>query len=250
MRLRQAVLVARELEPAIAVLRAQLGLGEPFRDPGVAEFGLANAVFAIGDCFLEVVSPLGEGTAAGRYLERAGGDGGYMVIFDLRDLDAARARAAAAGVRVVWQIDLADISGTHLHPRDVGGTIVSIDSSRPQGSWRWGGPDWTARRGTPAPGALRGITLAVRDPNAVAQLWAQILGAEAPAAGAEPALELEGGRVRFERAALDEPERLSEIALELPDGARLATGEPEERVAELLGVRFRLLARASAAQRA
>ena len=81
-RLRQAVLVARELEPVAGGLRSALGLHEPFRDPGVGEFGLTNAVFALGDCFLEVVSPARAGTAAGRYLDRHGGDGGYMVIFD------------------------------------------------------------------------------------------------------------------------------------------------------------------------
>ena len=55
MRLRQAVLVAAELEPVAERLQAEFGLGEPFADPGVAVFGLRNAVFAIGDTFLEVV---------------------------------------------------------------------------------------------------------------------------------------------------------------------------------------------------
>ncbi|HTC60533.1 MAG TPA: hypothetical protein VK691_10510, partial [Solirubrobacteraceae bacterium] len=139
-RLRQAVLVAQELEPVAAALRTALGLGEPFRDPGVGEFGLANTVFAVGDCFLEVISPTRPDTAAGRYLTRRGGDGGYMAIFDLEDLDGARSRALGLGVRVVWQLDLPDISGTHLHPADTRGAIVSLDQSRPYGSWRWGGP--------------------------------------------------------------------------------------------------------------
>jgi predicted enzyme related to lactoylglutathione lyase len=130
-RLRQAVLVAAELEPVERALRDALGLGEPFRDPGVGLFGLRNVVFAIGDCFLEIVSPVQEDTAAGRYMQRHGGDGGYMVMFDLEDLDGARARAREDGVRVVWEIDLPDISGTHLHPADTQGAIVSIDSSRP-----------------------------------------------------------------------------------------------------------------------
>ena len=73
-RLRQAVLVADQLEPVASALRSALGLREPFRDPGVGEFGLANVVFALGDCFLEVVSPTRADTAAGRYLERHGGD--------------------------------------------------------------------------------------------------------------------------------------------------------------------------------
>ncbi len=154
-RLRQAVLVAEELEPLAAALREQLGLLEPFRDPGVKEFGLENVVFALGDCFLEVVSPIEPGTAGGRYLERHG-DGGYMLLFDVRDLEGARARAAALGVRVVWQLDLPDISGTHLHPSDIGGAIVSIDRSEPYGTWRWGarsGPGAPAReRRWPSPG--------------------------------------------------------------------------------------------------
>ena len=137
--------MAAELEPAAAALRAELGLGEPFRDPGVAEFGLVNAVFAIGDCFLEVVSPTRAGTAGGRYLERHGGDGGYMVIFDLEDLESARGRAAELGVRVVWRIDLPDISGTHLHPADMRGAIVSIDGSARMAPGAGAGPRGRAR---------------------------------------------------------------------------------------------------------
>lgn len=177
-RLRQAVLVAEDLDGVVGELRSELGLGEPYADPGVAAFGLRNAVFAVGDCFLEVVSPLtpGPSTAAGRYLERHGGDGGYMLIFQFDDLDAARTRAAALGMRVVWQIDLPDISGTHLHPADTAGAIISLDRAEPAGSWRWGGPDWTERVGAPAPGELCGVVLRVRDPGPVAGRWEELLG--------------------------------------------------------------------------
>ncbi len=267
MRLRQAVLVAAELEPVAAALRSALGLGEPFRDPGVGEFGLHNAVFALGDCFLEVVSPTRDGTAAGRYLARRGGDtpsgargGGYMVIFDVEDLEGARSRALGAGVRVVWQIDLPDISGTHLHPADMRGAIVSLDRSNPYGSWRWGGPEWTGRiplrggSGAGAPGRLAGITVAVADPAAVAARWGEVLGVRVsdvdesaledggsgPARGQRlahrdrPLLRLDGGEVRFEPAAGERAEGLVEIALELPQ--RLP-GAAE--TIELGGVRLR-----------
>ncbi len=178
-RLRQAVLVAADLDQVVGELRSELGLGEPYADPGVAAFGLRNAVFAIGDCFLEVVSPIepGPGTAAGRYLARHGGDGGYMLIFQFDDLDAARARAAALGMRVVWQIDLPDVSGTHLHPADTAGAILSLDRAEPAGSWRWGGPEWTVRVEVPAPGELRGVVLRVGEPSVVASRWEELLGA-------------------------------------------------------------------------
>jgi hypothetical protein len=232
-RLRQAVLVASELEPVAAALRSTLHLDEPFRDPGVGWFGLANTVFAVGDCFLEVVSPKEPDSAAGRYLARHGGDGGYMVMFDLEDLEGARERAAGLGVRVVWQIDLPDISGTHLHPADMRGAIVSLDRSEPYGTWRWGGPQWTERTGAGAPGCLTGVTLAVGDPAAVAARWGAVLGIEA-IGGERPELRLDGGEVRFERAASEPAEGLVEIALELP---RELPGGRE--AIELGGVRVR-----------
>jgi hypothetical protein len=232
-RLRQAVLVAGELEPVETALREALGLGEPFRDPGVGAFGLVNAVFALGDCFLEVVSPMREGTAAGRYLDRHG-DGGYMAIFDLEDLDGARERARELGVRTVWQLDLPDISGTHLHPADMRGAIVSLDQSRPYGSWRWGGPEWTEKIGEGAPGRLAGITVAVADPAAVASRWAKVLGVSVQD-GAEPLLALDSSEVRFTKAPDERGEGLSEIAVELPP--EQCAGRTE---IELSGARLRL----------
>jgi hypothetical protein len=239
-RLRQAVLVAAELEPVASSLRSALGLGEPFRDPGVGEFGLTNAVFALGDCFLEVIAPRRPDTAAGRYLARHGGDGGYMVLFDIEDLEGARDRAAALGVRVVWQVDLPDISGTHLHPADMRGAIVSLDRSDPYGTWRWGGPEWTGRVGEGASGRLASVTIAVDDPVAVAARWGAVLGI--PVSGnRQPQLALDGGEVCFALAADQRGERLVEIAVEL--GAESAR---QSEAIELGGLRLRLLEPAGA----
>jgi len=83
----------------------------------VGQFGLTNAVFAV-DTFVEVVAPARPDTTAGRYLERRGGDGRYMAIFQVPDLAPARRRLASLGVRVVWTADLPDIAATHLHPKD------------------------------------------------------------------------------------------------------------------------------------
>ena len=222
-RLRQAVLVARDLDSVSERLRSELGLGEPFADPGVGGFGLTNAVYAIGDTFLEVVSPTQPGTTAGRYLDR-NGDGGYMVIFQLDELDAARERAAARGIRTVWQVDLPDIAGTHLHPADTRAAIVSLDRADPSGSWRWGGPEWTEKEGAGAPGHLRGVTIAVNEPDRVANLWGDFLGVTPEGAR----LELDRGYVAFEEAP---EERLAEIHVEIP-------GRSE--TVEIGGARFRL----------
>jgi hypothetical protein len=210
-RLRQAVLVARDLESTCERLRSGLGLGEPFRDPGVGQFGLQNAVCALGREFLEIVSPIQGGTAAGRHLERRG-EGGYMLLFQVDDLAGARERAQELGVRTVWSIDIADISASHLHPSDLGGTIISIDRPLPPESWRWGGPDWIGHAGEGAPGRLGGVTVRVPDPEAVAARWAEVLG-----------LEPEGTTLHLDcdQHVVLQPgdEGLAEITVELPGGA-------------------------------
>src|SRR5213082_3757773 len=127
LRLRQIALVARQLAPVVDDLRELFGLAVAYRDPSVEAFGLENAVLPVGNQFLEVVAPIREGTAGGRYLERRGGDGGYMVILQCDDLNGERRRVNDLGVRTVWSVDLPDMRGTHLHPADVGGAILSLD---------------------------------------------------------------------------------------------------------------------------
>jgi Glyoxalase-like domain len=179
-RVRQAVLVASDLDAVTARLRPHLGLGPPFADPAVAHFGLRNAVFALGDTFLEVVSPVAPDTSAGRLLSRRGGDGGYMVMIQVADLAAARERARARGVREVFEVSLEDIAEVHLHPVDMGGAIVSLSTPEPPESWRWGGPGWRERS---RPLSVAAVTLAAQDPDAVAGLWGEIIGSAPQDAG-------------------------------------------------------------------
>jgi hypothetical protein len=172
-RLRQAVVAATELEPVSDQLTQALSLREPYNDPGVSYFGLRNAVFAIGDQFLEIVSPAQDDTAAGRLIARRGGDCGYMLMFQVADLAAARERASASGVREVFGVELDDIAEVHLHPADMDGAIVALSAPRPPETWRWGGEGWSRRT---APGSLTGVTVAVADPDATAERWRHVIG--------------------------------------------------------------------------
>jgi hypothetical protein len=198
MRIRQIALVAEKLEPVAEQLQTLFGLGAPFRDEGIVEFGLDNAVFAVGDTFLEVVSPIRAGTTAGRLLERRAGDGGYMVILQTDDLAADRARLDALGVRVVWQIAMDDIETVHLHPRDVGGAILSIDIAHPPESWRWGGPDWPTQPASKTALRIDGAEIQSGDPDAMARRWSEVID-QPLAARSDGACEipLEGGSLRF-----------------------------------------------------
>jgi hypothetical protein len=189
-RLRQVALVADHCGRVTAELSRGFGWAEPFSDPGVGRFGLTNAVFAVGDTFVEIVAPVRPGTTAGRYLERRGGDGGYMAIFQVPDMAVARDRLAGLGVRVVWTADLPDIAATHLHPKDVPGAIVSLDWAAPAESWRWAGPSWAGRAPEHPGGGVTGLTIEVNDPLAAARRWAAVLGIAVAGGGQATVVEL------------------------------------------------------------
>ena len=140
-----------------------------------------------------------------------------MVILQTDDLPAARRRAEGQGVRIVWEIALPDVATVHLHPRDLGGAIVSLDQPRPPESWRWGGPDWQRHVRRETVSRIVGATLEARDPEAMAARWAAVLGL-APRSPVE--LALDGGALRF-AAAGDRGEGLRGIEIETRNRARV-----------------------------
>lgn len=200
MRLRQIALVGHDLDACEADIRAILGVDYAYDDPGVGVFGLKNGVFPIGETFLEVVSPKQEGTTAARLLEKRGGDGGYMVILQVRDIAAARKRIADAGARVVSETNRegGKVCYSHIHPRDIGGAIVSVDYMDPWEHWEWGGPEWRKHLKTDVSTGIVGAEIQAEDPPAMAGRWSEILGQPAREHGSFWCIPLdEGCEIRF-----------------------------------------------------
>ena len=104
-RLRQICLVATDLTRVIADMQAIFGVKLAYQDPHVRRYGLENALFPFGLAFVEVVSPVEADTAAGRFLERTGGTGGYMAIFNCSDPERRGRHANALGVRTAHTIN-------------------------------------------------------------------------------------------------------------------------------------------------
>jgi hypothetical protein len=197
MRLRQIALVAQDLAAARADISAVLGIDYAYDDPAVGKYGLRNAVFPVGDTFLEVVSPKQPGTTAGRLLEKRGGDGGYMVILQVDDMAQARARVKNASARIADQMDKDGAAFTHVHPKDIGGAILSLDSMVPKERWEWGGPHWQAHVCTDTSVKLAGAELQARDPAQMAERWAQVLGRAANVDAGAWRIRLDDGEIRF-----------------------------------------------------
>ena len=181
MKLRQCVFVCKDLESSSAELCDTLGIEVAYRDPGVAKWGLANVVCPTGHDFLEIVSPIQEGTSAGRYIQRRKGDGGYMVILQVADAVKERERITALGVRAVEQKDLAEYKYTHFHPSDTAGVLLSIDQTiapaevAPELWWPPASKDWLRHAHSTVTNGLAGVEIQAADPDAAAALWSKIL---------------------------------------------------------------------------
>lgn len=248
MRLRQIALVGEDLAACEADIRAILGLDYAYDDPGVGSFGLKNAVFPVGETFLEVVSPKQAGTTAGRLLEKRGGDGGYMAIFQVRDIAAARARIAAAHARTVADADRDGVHMSHIHPKDIGGAIVSVDQMEPWERWEWGGPIWRDNVRTDISVGIIGAEIQGDDPEALAKRWGEILGFAPVKTGGGWRIDLDdGGEIRFVVAADGRGEGLGrfDLAVKDPDAVR-AAAKARGRLGEggdviLSGTRVRLV---------
>lgn len=205
MRLRQVCLVAEKLEPVVDDLTAVLGLEVAYRDPLVIYFGLENAVMPINGDFLEVVAPVQENTTAGRYLERRGGNGGYMVLVQCADAQRERERITGMGIRPVFTLDNPEYRCTHFHPRDTGGVLLSVDSVEPGADftermcmWEPAGPNWKNALRTDVVEALVGAEIQSEDPSGLAGVWAKILGIPVTECGSgEPTIQLRNGVLRF-----------------------------------------------------
>src|SRR6195952_5895181 len=97
-RLRQICLVAPHIEPVVSDIAEIMGLNVCYRDGNVAKYGLENALLPVDTILLEVVAPTQPGTAAGRFIDKIGGRGGYMAIFSCDDPDEYGSHAENIGV--------------------------------------------------------------------------------------------------------------------------------------------------------
>ena len=223
MRLRQVALVTHDLAPVEAGIAEELGLELCYRDPDVEVFGLRNALFPIGDKILEVVSPMRDDTSAGRHLAKRNGDGGYMVILQVEDLAAIESRIQNHGVRVVFTATRPGITGLHLHPKDIGAAILSIDHDDRWDGWGWAGPDWRDHVATGVVTDLLGVAMQSQQPAVTAERWAAVLGREVIDSGDQHHIQLDEGVLRFVPPADDRGDGVCAVDVRAADGRSRST---------------------------
>lgn len=217
LRLRQIALVAEKLAPVEQQLIDVLGIKVCFRDPGVAHFGLENALFPIGNQLLEVVAPIEEGTAGGRYLTRRGGDGGYMVITQCDEHAPRRRRVTELGVRIVGHSESEKFCNMQLHPKDTGGSFFEIDEQLgaaahdADGPWEPAGKDWQSSRQLDRVTGIAAAEIQSDDAQRVADRWSEIAEIPLQIIDGELRLVLDNAYVRFVACEDGRPEGLGAI---------------------------------------
>ena len=251
MRLRQVALASRGLDAVVTAFHDVFGLKLAYNDPHIHVYGLKNAVLPAGTGFLEVVEPVREDVSAARFLNRRGGEAGYMVILQVADAEAERKRVVELGVRVVDDIDTPSYRCAHFHPADFGGVLVSFDQQRtsadylePFGDWMPAGPDWRGA-GSSEVLDLVSVTISAAKPSALAQRWSRLVNR--PLDAADPLrLPLDHGEIRFEADETEAGARVSAIALRMADPeaagrrARAAGMDISDEGVLIGGVRFKL----------
>ncbi len=250
LRLRQIAFVAEKLEPVEKDICDVLGVEVCYRDPGVAHFGLENALFPVGNQLLEVVAPTRDMTAGGRYLERRGGNGGYMVITQCDDHAPRRARVEALGIRLVSDFETEEFRNMQLHPKDTGGSFFEIDEQvgegahDPDGPWEPAGPDWQRARHTERVTGIVAAEIQCDDPAAVAGRWGEI--AELPVTR-DLTIALDNASLRFVPCTDGRPEGLGGIDVGCTDptavleAAEKVGARSGDRQVTLCGVRINLV---------
>ena len=250
LRLRQICLVAPQLEPVIADIAAIMGLDICYRDGNVAKYGLENALLPVDTILLEVVAPFQQGTAAGRFIEKTGGRGGYMAIFCCDDPDQRGAHANAMGVRTANVIDHPPYHGVQLHPRYCRAAFIEFNhtdgSDDVLGPYPPAGPDWQSSIRKDVTQALIEVEMESPDPEVLAAHWGSIIGVTEARIGSDLAeLNLPNCTFRFVKGAGD---LMSALTFRVSDPAKVRDAAAARGLTvsgdgfDLGGVRFRPVA--------
>jgi hypothetical protein len=223
MRIRQIAICAPDIRPVEDAVVRDLGITAVHRDAPGAPIWMFNGVFAIGNTFLEILQPERPSAPTQKFLEKQGGAAGYMLLLQVDDMAKARARAEAAGVRVVMEMPERDFHGVrggaiHLHPADTGGVLTSFDWMEDWDSWAWAGQAWPWHQRTDVVSGIVAAEVSSSEPARVAARFAGLLGRDVDDDGQ---ISLDEGTIRFVQGEAGARDRLTGIDMTATDRGRV-----------------------------
>lgn len=223
-RLRQIALATDDLDRAIADIQHIFGVRLAYQDPHVAKYGLHNALFPFGLAFIEVVAPFEDNTAAGRFMQRTGGVGGYMAIFNCSDPLRRGAHAAAMGVPTAHAIEDGNFTGVQLHPVQCRATMIEFDHTPgefdPKGPYYpAGGDGWQHALCDEVTTGIREIIVESPTPHDLGAHWSRLIERPYQAEGDGGHIAVDMINIRFVKGADGARETLRGVVVESRDPA-------------------------------
>jgi hypothetical protein len=172
--LRQVVIATYDNAAAGQLLRSRLGLGTGFVDPGLETISMTDTTIPVGGgAFLELISPWDMTTSLGRWLDKAGGSGGYMLAIQHPDVAGVRARAAELGIAEILRDVVDGHELSQYSPWELG-LIVEVDGIADPGVWYWDHVGWALEPDAAVDDVIE-VEVTVGDPDAVVALWHRLL---------------------------------------------------------------------------
>ncbi len=116
-----------DLDAAVELYRDRFAMREQHRET-VEEFGVDAVLLEVGESHVELLRPLSDDTAVGRFLARSG-PGMHHVAYGTDDIDAALERARAVGLRLLDEEPRRGIQDSRvafLHPKATGGVLTEL----------------------------------------------------------------------------------------------------------------------------
>ncbi len=120
-------IAVEDLEASVEHHRRVLG-AEPAHREIVADQGVEEVLFAVGDSYIQLLGALGPQTPVGRFLA-ARGPGLHHVAYRVDDVAEALERLRVQGIRLVDEAPRPGSRGTTIafvHPSGMGGVLVEL----------------------------------------------------------------------------------------------------------------------------
>jgi methylmalonyl-CoA/ethylmalonyl-CoA epimerase len=127
-------IAVRDLDAAIAFYERTFGM-HVVREETNIEQGVREAMLAVGDSgsCIQLLAPLSEDSAIGRFLER-NGEGIQLIAYGVDDIDAISTHLRDAGIRLLYDAPKRGSAGSRVNfvpPQAAGGVLIELVEAAP-----------------------------------------------------------------------------------------------------------------------
>lgn len=130
-KIEHVALAVSDLEAAVQLYKEVWGLPLEHRET-VEEQGVEEAMFRLGDSYLQLMAPLGPDTVIGKFIEKRG-EGLHHIAYEVDDIEASLAGLKKNGAQLIDEEPRNGSRNTRVafvHPKGNRGLLVELVERR------------------------------------------------------------------------------------------------------------------------